>query len=175
MFSTPATKKGIRTMEREGAAEPEPEWDPFRGVDLDDPAQVARALAHVGMRAGAEASVLRHMDKNIKETLAEFREATAALNKLATRQELEDRMGELETKVDDRRRRDIAGLVVILLLFALIVGGFIAINRADLHRDEREDQLFARRTEVVAICTRLEATESAILECIGKRMERYEK
>lgn len=172
MSLTYTATRGTPAVDDETALEPE--WDPFRDVDLDDPQQVARALARVGMRAGAEASVLRHMDKNIKETLAEFRRATAELSKLATRQELEDRVAELESKMDDRRRRDLWGLAVTLLLFAAIIGGFIAINRADIRRDEREDELFARRTEVVAICTRLEATEPAILSCIGERMKRYE-
>lgn len=166
------------TPEQDQQADVDAEAAAWANVDASDPIQVARALAAVGARAGAKLAVLEHMHDRIGRALAKLDEATTLLNDLVPRAEMERQLAQLRQDVDDDRAKDrrtswrrFVGLIVTGLLFAAVVISAIWLNRLDIERDQQEDERFARRSEVVAICaSTYPGNEPKIRECVEGRL-----
>lgn len=116
------------------------EVEAWRNVDPNDPQAVARALAALGMRVGAKMSVVEHMHERIGRAVAAVEEASAKLDQLATRQELEDKVAKLESDQAEQRRRDrnrllaAAGALIVFLGILFVCVGLLlsmaSTNRA---------------------------------------------
>lgn len=176
--------------------EPEDEYvapsvdEVWAGIDPDDPKQVARALAEIGMRAGGQASVLAHMHARIGRALDEFTRATDALGALATREELEAKVNALERRQDEQRAADrraattrLIVVVAVAVLVVTVIAAAVALNRSAVTTAERRDREaearsaaqiaeVTRRQEITAICTRTNGTEATIVACIAERLNR---
>lgn len=119
MSDTPASDT---PAEDAAAAE---EW---RDVDANDPQAVARALASLGMRAGAKLAVIEHMHARIGRAVTAVESASAKLDQLATRQELEDKVTALEGDIARQRDRDRRRLIVaVLALGGVLVALFVCV------------------------------------------------
>lgn len=148
--------------------------DPFADIDVNDPQAVARALAEIGMRAGARQAVLEHMHARIGRALKAINDATAAL---VTRDDMEARMAAMESDIAVQRASDKRALAAIMLAFAgIVLAAFVAIGiavagntQARQRQQEFLDTVLVRQ-EFVAICTRTEPTEQAIRACINEHV-----
>ncbi len=139
--------------------EDDAEVEAWRDVDPADPESVARALAALGMRAGAKLATIEHMHERIGRSLTAFNEATATLRELVPRTEMEEQLRQLRKDVDEDRQKDrqrsgrrFIGLVVVGLLFATIVATGWALNAAAIRRAENQQLRSDSHSDVVAIC-----------------------
>lgn len=119
--------------------EDEAEVEAWRNVDPNDPQAVARALAALGMRVGAKMSVVEHMHARIGRAVEAVEQASAKLDQLATRQELEDRVHDLEADLARQRSRDRRRLTVgigalVVVLAALFVCVALLLSTAATNR-----------------------------------------
>lgn len=159
-------------------AEVDHEAELWENVDASDPTQVARALASLGARAGAKVAVLEHMNERVGKALTKLDGAVEALHELVPRAEMEDQLAQLRKDVDTDRERDrraarwwLAGVVVVFAAVAALIGTAVWLNRADLARDQREDERFVRRSEAVAVCASTYPGDAdAIHACVEARV-----
>jgi HAMP domain-containing protein len=169
-MDTPPTPEQQEDVDAEAAA--------WANVDTSDPVAVARALAAVGARAGAKVAVLEHMNDRVGRALDKLDEATAALNALVPRTEMEAEMAQLRKDVDDDRKKDrqtsrrrFVGLVIVGLLFAAIVISAVAVNRAAISRAEDDAEDRNARTDAVAICaSTYPGDRAAIIACVNDQL-----